>query len=477
MSATRSAVLAVLAAGAAAAAGTGVVYEPQVAFLLSVTALCLAALAAPAGAWVLAAVVAALTFKGLGALGGLPSVATFLDLPLAWGALLVALLKQPARSRLATGLLWWLSGLTVAVLLAWAFNPSEVLRPVLDLMLLGEPFAIVIALLLDPPSHRLRRALQGALLVLIIVQLPFSAFELAKLGAGDKIQGTLYSAGAGAHVISAIAVVGAIWIVAGGGREGLGIFRFPLAAALLCIPFVADAKQVIVALPATVLAVTWRGGPLGPVVRIALAAGSVAVLFVFIPAGSTSERFIQQAQHGKGGKQAAAGFVWRQVSEDPAAIFFGKGPAETVSRAAFMTTPGFQKSGFQNAESPLAVLGLKPAVIAKEAQHTAFAASGGGTSFNTGVSSALGVFGDLGFFGLSVYVGLLLTLFASLRKDSSPEAVAAASGFAMFLVLGIVFDWWEQPPFGVFLGTLAGLALSRTQWRDRPAASLSGPGP
>ena len=46
-------------------------------------------------------------------------------------------------------------------------------------------------------------------------------------------------------------------------------------------------------------------------------------------------------------------------------------------------------------------------------------------------------------------------------------------GFAVTLIVGIlaslftgvvctrlVFDWWEQPPFGVFLGVLAGLALT-----------------
>jgi hypothetical protein len=27
-------------------------------------------------------------------------------------------------------------------------------------------------------------------------------------------------------------------------------------------------------------------------------------------------------------------------------------------------------------------------------------------------------------------------------------------------VLGLVFDWWEQPPFGILVGVLAGLALA-----------------
>ena len=57
------------------------------------------------------------------------------------------------------------------------------------------------------------------------------------------------------------------------------------------------------------------------------------------------------------------------------------------------------------------------------------------------------------------------------RENGSPEGTAAAAGFAMFMMLGLVFDWWEQPPFGVFLGVLAGLALTARDGsgRDEPA--------
>ena len=79
-------------------------------------------------------------------------MATYVDLPLAWGALAVGLLKRRPSSPLLTRHLRWLAALGLAVVLAWAFHPSEVLRPVLYLALLGEPFAIVGALLADPPS-------------------------------------------------------------------------------------------------------------------------------------------------------------------------------------------------------------------------------------------------------------------------------------------------------------------------------------
>ena len=274
--------------------------------------------------------------------------------------------------------------------------------------------------------------------------------------------------------MSAVIVVGAIWMLAGGAPGNvLGPLRLPLIAVLICIPFVADAKQVIAAMPAIVLATRWRrGARFGSLARVAVAVGSVFVLFAFIHAGKASEQFITEAQRGHGGKQAAAALVWDKLRADPAALAFGKGPAETVSRAAFMTTPNFQVSGFENTRSPLAVLGLKPAAIATEAQLSAVSVSGGRSSLNTGVSSALGVLGDLGLFGFTVYVGLVLTVLLRLRRENSPEGVAAAAGFAMFIVLGLVFDWWEQPPFGVLLGTLAGLAIAQTQWNSQTAAVL-----
>ena len=75
---------------------------------------------------------------------------------------------------------------------AWAFNRSEVLRPVLYLALIGEPFAIVGALMADPPSPRMRFVLERTLLVLVLVQIPLAAFQFAKfaspgLRSGDAL--------------------------------------------------------------------------------------------------------------------------------------------------------------------------------------------------------------------------------------------------------------------------------------------------
>jgi hypothetical protein len=131
---------------------------------------------------------------------------------------------------------------------------------------------------------------------------------------------------------------------------------------------------------------------------------------------------------------------------------FGKGPAETVSRAAFIT--------IDSQEDSFGGVALKPAKIAVEAQTGARSVSGGGTSINSGVSSMLGVFGDLGLFGAFAYAGLFLSVLFAVWQKRSSAAVAATVGWVMLAILGLVYDWWEQPPFTLFLAVLTGLALT-----------------
>jgi hypothetical protein len=290
-------------------------------------------------------------------------------------------------------------------------------------------------------------------LVLVLIQIPIDFWQASTLGIGDGVQGTLHGAGAGHHVMAAVVTVGAIWIAV--TKDYPLPWRCVAVALLAFIPFLADAKQVVLALPAILIVGRWRT-PKDIVLRAGAVAGAIAALILLVPAGQSAVRYLNETRSGQGGKEETAKVVWATNRSDPASLAFGQGPAETVSRAAFMTTDLLLRPG-----SPLRVFELKPARIALQAQESAMRVSGGGTSFNTGLSSALGVFGDLGLAGLVAYLGLLGSAILALRKVATPEGIAAAAGFAMFAVLGLVFDWWEQPPFSVFLAVLAGLALSR----------------
>jgi hypothetical protein len=440
--------------------GALVAANPQIGFAVGFAVVGAIAVAAPAGYLVGAALIASLTFKGLGTIGLLPSVATFADIAFAWTALASAILRRTLRppasvslssrtTRLIPVLMVALAG---AILVSWAFNRSEAIRPFVYIGLLGEPFAIVAALLLDPPPHRLRRGLLMVLGLLVLIQVPLAFLQAAAHGTGDPVQGTLYGAGAGAHVMSAVVVVGALWVLAQPSFPIL--LRVSSAVAMLVIPVLADAKQVTFAIPALLLVTRWRH--FAELIRnLSFVIVPIVVLVTLVPAGTFAVFYLQRAEAGKSGKQETAQLVWRSIDENPATLAFGKGPAETVSRAAFMTTPLLLNEG-----SPLQVLGLRPASEAATIQAASIQASGIRSSFNSGISSALGVIGDAGVVGLAAYLGLLGTLLLGLRRAvPSPERAAAAGGWAMFAVLGVVFDWWEQPPFGVVLGVLAGLAL------------------
>ena len=440
---------------AAAAVGLATVLSPQLAFVFVLLLASSAAVAAPAAAWVVAAVVATLTFRGLVQLGLLPSVATFADIGLSWAALLVAYLRRQSALGHARPVLRGLGALGLATLVAWSFHRSEVMRPFLYFALLGVPFALLGALLLDPPAARLRRVLVRVLVVLIAIQIPIAFAQAAGhlvSGRGDPVQGTLYGAGAGTDTMSAVVVVGALWLLA----ETRGIttwWRVLFVALAFAVPVVADAKQVLLALPAGVLAVSPRR-PRTFLLQALAVVGSILALFEF-GAGHAAANYLRESQHGRGGKQIAAEFVWGKLRGDPSSIVFGLGPAETVSRAAFMTTPLLLSQG-----SPLHVFGLKPAPVAMEAESRALVVSGGGTSFNSGISSALRVVGDLGIVGVLVYLALPVWIIRSLRRSPATVAIPAASGWGSLLVLGLVFDWWEQPPFGIVLAVLTGLALA-----------------
>jgi hypothetical protein len=266
------------------------------------------------------------------------------------------------------------------------------------------------------------------------------------------VQGSLYGAGAGAHVISGVVAVGAIWLIT---VRPIGAHRSLLLAALLVpIPFFADAKQVIFALPAALLVTSWRDIK-DVVVRGAAIAVAVGLLVFAVPAGTTALSFLDRAREGGGGKQAALSYLWGVMRSDNASIAFGKGPAQTVSRAAFMTTDSVLRP-----DSPLRALGVAPARYAGSAEAAAQSSAGGGTSFDSSLSSALGVFGDLGVVGFAIYIAFYAWLLRALALRPSREAKSAASGLAMLALLGLVFDWWEQPPMGIVVGVLTGLALS-----------------
>jgi hypothetical protein len=462
-----------LAVFACAAVGLLLPESAQAAFVAVGCILGLAALGGPTTYWVIAALVSSFTFQALTTLGVLPSLGTVLPIAISWGALVVALLKRRAVPvpRVARPHLRWLTAFFLVAIVSGLFNRVEILRPFLFVGLLGVPYVLVCAILIDPPGIRERAVLLKITMGLVLLQIPVVFWQFA-LGGGanyggsnltgaDRIQGTFISRGGGSGVLSAVAVIGAIWLLA----RRRTLWNAALAAVLMVFPFISDAKQVLLALPLAVLATLPQGLTVGYFFRSGLAIGLAAMLLFVLPVGKVTRAYLNQGQQRGGNpKVQVAQWLWKDLQGDPVSLTFGKGPAETVSLAAYYTTPGFL-----GARSPFHALGLKPAEIAIEADYLSYGVVNNQerSSFQSPLSSALGVLGDLGLAGILTYGGLLITLLLALAGARSAESIAAMSAVGLFAVLGFVYGWWEAPGLPAFVGVLAGVALTG------PARSLS----
>jgi hypothetical protein len=409
----------------------------------------------------LAAAVAAVALPGLANLGLLPAVAGFLDIPLAWAAWIGALLRARRGPSRAGGLTLAgpIGALAAAVTLSSIFHPVEPQRAVAYFLLLGEPFALVGASA-DALGRQRSDLFWRVWFALALVQLPIALWQALTIGPADPVQGTLYGKGAGAHLLGGILTLCSLVLLSRPSSLppwAVATVPFMWGTALL-----ADAKTPLLAGAAGALAWTlwapsqrsaaWRR-------RIAVALASAALLastLYLYPAGQVARAFLEAAREGRWGKLVVASSLWGRMSAEPSAFLFGLGPARTVSRASFMTTDLLLKPA-----SPVRLLGLAPSQIAVDVQAAIDWRLGRQalTSFNSAQSSALGLFGDLGAVGLAVYGWMVWQVVAALRRRSGSSG-AVFAGWMMFLVLGIVFDWWEEPPFTLYLALVTGLVLS-----------------
>jgi hypothetical protein len=228
----------------------------------------------------------------------------------------------------------------------------------------------------------------------------------------------------------------------------------------------ADNKQVQYVVPLALLVLVFAPKPsvqAGRRAVVALALIMAVLLGVAIKTSRVTRSaaiYVRVTQRKHAGKPAAIKAMMHDMRADPTTILLGFGPGETVSRFAFLTTPGLLRGG-----SPVKLLHLHQATRAQQYQDLALAGlrdSVGISSFEQAQSSIVGIFGDYGLIGALAYAGLVGALLTALWKRGrrSQLASAALAGWAMVLPLAVVFDWLEQPPFTLMLATVTGLALT-----------------
>jgi hypothetical protein len=410
--------------------------------------------------WCLLAFASPLLSRVLTATGVVPQMWNFVDVPLVIVALLVGLANARAVPSAVRPLLAPLGMFVLVVVASTVLNGSGLLRGVAALTLTLEPVLLLLAVLLAAPT---RSELQRAVVVMAVLaglQVPFAVVQFAAHGIGDEVRGTLLRAGAGAHVMPGVTGV----LVAAAVAWGLlrhGVALSALVAVLL-LAVAADAKQVLFALPLSVVAFALAPSAMpGRAHRRAVAGvvGLVAVVTAIslYRVSAFAVELVEGSLERRGGKAAVAGAIAADMRSTPVGFFVGFGPGETVSRLALLSTPG--KSGEVDT-APVRALGLGPG--ARTEEYRAVARKGpyaGVSSFTDATSSLLGLVGDFGVAGTVAFGWLVVSILVKVRRSASRLAPAAFAGWALLLPLAVVFDWLEQPPFTLAVALVTALAI------------------
>lgn len=419
----------------------------------------MAALSAPTAAWVGGAVAAVILVRVPTAFGALPDAAVQVPIVMAWIALALAILRNRGLEETAGKLTLRIALFLVAVAAATVAGGSEPLRPLLYVSLIVTPFALLAAILLDPPDPQWRRRLLGLLIGLALIQIPFAAGQTYVYGNGDFVRGTLIDSLIGAHQVAAIAVVAAIWLVLNGPHTRLS---WSMVFLLSTVPLLAAANQVIFAIPFAVVGALLAADGLRRIPAVLAITGTMLALLL-LPGWNSDYARYTLGQIGASVKAEPAEAIAADMSDDERVLLFGQGPATTVSGAGFLTT---------EANPLIAGLGLEPAELPGELKSTAAAGS-----IQRPVSSFLGIAGDLGLFGLVAYLILFLFVFNRTRRHVTPLGQAATAGLLMLVVLGYFNDALEQPAFALYVAALVGLTLTAEGTRASQPQALGSRAP
>ena len=199
---------------AAVLAGVLAVGAPAIAVLIPLLGLLVLALTVAPCYWALAAVVAAVCSRAGVAVDLLPGFAAYIDLPLAWGAFLFAALTARSWSSKAQWVALGVAGLGLTAAASGTLAGVSAVQSLFSYALLGAPFALVAAILLAPPSVPQRKLLVTVALALAFIQVPITIAQAPQATHADQVQGTFVGSQAGAHLVGALCVVAALWIVA-----------------------------------------------------------------------------------------------------------------------------------------------------------------------------------------------------------------------------------------------------------------------
>lgn len=400
-----------------------------------------------------------------------------LDLLLVWAAFLVSLVLWFRTPEIAVRLIVFsLVLLGVAELISAGRADIPLTGPALSFALYGVPFAAIATVALARPAKDSARLVIWLLMGLAALQVLLSVVQTPFASHPDEVFGLFTGLKIAPHLNGAIAGAVALWILgrATGWRETLW------AAPFILVTILSDTKQALFLLPLALAlspAVSiriWAFRLILPVLAALLALWSPAIPGV-IPdnygyaVGEIERAVDTSGENGKSRKLAALEETTKRVVRTPGDLAFGLGQGQSVGYIALLSNQGSDNSVSSS-------LGLEPSQIQTEEIGYWY----GSGSFSSEFSSATGLLGDLGLLGVIAFLVAISGVAILVFRTQGADRGAVWSLGLYYLAMGLVYIWWEQPVFTLFLGLLmaatftsCGRSVAPWEWHSGKATRPS----
>lgn len=402
-----------------------------------------------------------------------PSAVNLLHLVIVPWVCFFTIFKTKTRSKsqiaIAQAIFIGLAILLTVMVASALLNSAGAINVVVDFLLLGEPFMMLLALISIPMSLARVERFKNLLIYSGLINTGFAFVQnyVLKLqlrpGEQDNIKGVFIAQGAG-HVIGASVAI------------SFGVYYFLYAktvplwirAAVLLATFwhiiLADAKQVLLTLLlAWVLLLLTKFKDIQQAIKYILAATIVIFLLVWcvqnLPAFQAYNTWVRPEIYGPNGEatklKLATFSIVPLYYHSPLNPWLGLGPGHTVGRLG-----GWMLLEYTDLLTPLGST-THPAT---NAVWAAVAASwlGDQSSMFSPLFGWAGIWGDLGFLGLGAYLYLWFLVWCFVGKDDF-------SRFLIFCVFtfGLVFSQMEEPGYMLFVVSLIGLRWHEHRYRKK----------
>jgi hypothetical protein len=378
---------------------------------------------------------------------GFPAIINLIHFPIVAGIFFLTLDKTRNKKN---PLIFGIIILFFVILLSGVINNAGLINIFLEFLLFAEPFLLLIILVNIDYSKESIHKLGKWLLFFGLVQIPFALYQYIVKPASsightgpDAIKGTLLGMGAGHHVMGAIAIICAIYLLYSSHIKPFWL-KYALAILLLVLPIISDAKQTIFAFLISygLLGITKIKNPKRVLKYALIMCLFIALIFIVGKRLYPTAYFWEKDIMVRGLTQKFIVFpIINSQHYSPSGWLLGAGPGHTVGRLGFMLPKYWEVlEPFGATKSPITAMAWQ------QADWTA-----GVSSVFLPLFSWAGVLGDIGIIGFLVYIYLFWFVYRKFCKDDVSKILLIS-----IFVFGWVFEWMEEPNFMLYTIAIIG---------------------